>query len=76
MSTRIHLDASGAAQSPEEIDIAGVSMVADMAGALWLADEKIIVVADLHLEKGSSLARRRGPNRSGAPPGTWPSAAR
>lgn len=59
MSTRIPLDTSGAAQSPEEIDIAGVSMVVDMAGALWLADEKIIVVADLHLEKGSSLARRR-----------------
>ena len=59
MSTRIPPDASGAAQRPEEIDIAGVSMVVDVAGALWLAHENMIVVADLHLEKGSSLAQRR-----------------
>lgn len=52
-------DPLGAAQRPEEIEIAGVRLVADVAGALWLADEKILVVADLHLEKGSSLARRR-----------------
>ena len=27
-------------------------------GALWWADERLLVVADLHLEKGSSFARR------------------
>jgi hypothetical protein len=28
------------------------------SGALWLADDRALVVADLHLEKGSSYAAR------------------
>src|SRR5262245_32451995 len=39
------------------IDINGVRMVADRSGALWWAEERLLVVADLHLEKGSSFAR-------------------
>ncbi len=31
---------------------------ADPAGALYWPDEKLVIVADLHLEKGSSFARR------------------
>jgi DNA ligase-associated metallophosphoesterase len=42
----------------EEITLAGVTLVADRAGALYWADEGLLVVADLHLEKGSSFARR------------------
>lgn len=33
-------------------------VVPDHSGALWLPDECTLVVADLHLEKGSSYARR------------------
>jgi DNA ligase-associated metallophosphoesterase len=40
------------------MDIAGVTAVLDPAGALWLAGSRTLVVADLHLEKGSSFARR------------------
>ena len=39
-----------------EIILAGVTLVADPAGALYWPDEKILVVADLHLEKGSAFA--------------------
>jgi DNA ligase-associated metallophosphoesterase len=38
--------------------IASVTLVADPAGALFWPDESLLVVADLHFEKGSSLARR------------------
>jgi DNA ligase-associated metallophosphoesterase len=36
----------------------GVVLEAFRAGALWWVDERLLVVADLHLEKGSSFARR------------------
>src|SRR5947208_5453320 len=35
-----------------------VALAADCAGALCWPDEGLLVVADLHLEKGSSFARR------------------
>jgi DNA ligase-associated metallophosphoesterase len=35
-----------------------VSLVADAAGALFWPEEGVLAVADLHLEKGSSLAAR------------------
>jgi len=38
--------------------LGGVVLQADCAGALYWADEGLLVVADLHLEKGSSFARR------------------
>jgi len=40
------------------IGVAGVVLEALPAGALWWADERLLVVADLHLEKGSAFARR------------------
>src|SRR3954469_5205743 len=40
------------------VTIAGVTMVADLSGALFWEDERLLVVSDLHLEKGSSFARR------------------
>jgi DNA ligase-associated metallophosphoesterase len=36
----------------------GVMIEALTEGALWWADERLLIVADLHLEKGSSFARR------------------
>jgi DNA ligase-associated metallophosphoesterase len=41
-----------------EIVIAGVTLVADPAGALYWPEEKFLVAADLHLEKGSAYAAR------------------
>ena len=38
---------------------AGADIALDPAGALWLPASRTLVVADLHLEKASSLARRR-----------------
>jgi DNA ligase-associated metallophosphoesterase len=40
------------------VDIAGVILVADLSGALYWERERLLVVSDLHLEKGSSYAAR------------------
>jgi DNA ligase-associated metallophosphoesterase len=40
------------------IGVAGVTLVADCAGALYWPDEGLLAVSDLHLEKGSSFAER------------------
>jgi len=49
-----------AAQRDEEhaVALAGAEIVADPSGALYWPDERILVVADLHLEKGSAFAKR------------------
>ena len=58
----------GAAASPNdgcggmggaEVEIAGMSLVLDCAGALYWPDAGLLAVSDLHLEKGSSFAARR-----------------
>jgi DNA ligase-associated metallophosphoesterase len=41
-----------------EIDVAGVTFAVDLAGALFWEEQSLIVVSDLHLEKGSSFAAR------------------
>ncbi len=40
------------------VGVMGVVLEAFLEGALWWADERLLCVADLHLEKGSSFARR------------------
>ena len=40
------------------IDVADVTLVADLSGALFWEDESLLVVSDLHQEKGSSFATR------------------
>jgi uncharacterized protein len=40
------------------LSVRGVSLVADLTGALYWPEEGALIVADLHLEKGSSFARR------------------
>lgn len=40
------------------IRMAGRELLADASGALFLREERMLVVADLHLEKSSSFARR------------------
>jgi DNA ligase-associated metallophosphoesterase len=39
-------------------DLAGVTFIADLSGALLWEAERLLVVSDLHLEKGSSFAAR------------------
>ncbi len=39
-------------------DIAGVHMLADVSGALFWPEQRLLIVSDLHLEKGSSYAMR------------------
>jgi DNA ligase-associated metallophosphoesterase len=43
---------------PPTIRLAGAALLADPSGALYWPDEETLIVADLHLEKGSSHARR------------------
>src|SRR5579863_949611 len=49
------------AQSPcggLAFELAGAEALLRPSGALWLAGERLLVVADLHLEKGSAYAAR------------------
>jgi DNA ligase-associated metallophosphoesterase len=41
-----------------KVMIADVRFVADVSGALFWHEQRLLVVSDLHLEKGSSYARR------------------
>ena len=41
------------------LNICDVSLVADCAGILYWPEERMLVVSDLHFEKGSSFAARR-----------------
>jgi DNA ligase-associated metallophosphoesterase len=38
--------------------LAGREIVLDCSGAMWLPEERLLVVSDLHFEKGSHFARR------------------
>jgi DNA ligase-associated metallophosphoesterase len=40
------------------MDIAGITLLADLSGALLWDEQRLLVVSDLHLEKGSSFAAR------------------
>jgi uncharacterized protein len=62
-----HFRASGnlAAGSPpsrgraeDVLTVASITLVADPAGAIYWPEEKLLAVADLHLEKGSAFAAR------------------
>lgn len=53
---------NAAAQTAEREEAAfllgRLAIVPDLSGALWLPEERTLVVADLHLEKGSAYAAR------------------
>ena len=40
------------------VTIADVTLLADLSGALFWHEQRLLVVSDLHLEKGSSFAAR------------------
>jgi uncharacterized protein len=48
----------GAVAAADEITMSGVTLLADPLGALYWPEQQLLCVADLHLEKGSSFARR------------------
>ena len=54
MHAKAKLDQNRAAP----IAISGIAFLADLSGALYWDDERLLVVSDLHLEKGSSFATR------------------
>ena len=41
-----------------KVTVADVTFVADLSGALFWQEQRLLVVSDLHLEKGSSFAMR------------------
>src|SRR6188508_3819527 len=41
-----------------KVMVADVTFVADLSGALFWQEQRLLVVSDLHLEKGSSFATR------------------
>jgi DNA ligase-associated metallophosphoesterase len=47
-----------AVASHSALDVAGVALLADLSGALFWQEQRLLVVSDLHLEKGSSFAAR------------------
>ncbi|MCL7998014.1 ligase-associated DNA damage response endonuclease PdeM [Brucella sp. 21LCYQ03] len=49
---------NGEAYSLAHSEVRGVATIYDPCGALYLPDLHMLVVSDLHLEKGSSFARR------------------
>jgi DNA ligase-associated metallophosphoesterase len=52
------LDDESSAVGIAVMEVAGEAFVADLSGALFWEDESLLVVSDLHLEKGSSFATR------------------
>jgi hypothetical protein len=52
------LFAMGQKRSQQGVTVACVTLVADLFGALFWEEERLLVVSDLHLEKGSSFAAR------------------
>lgn len=57
-SAPIEIALEAGSHKEHALTLAGVSLIADPAGALYWPEEKLLVVADLHLEKGSSFAAR------------------
>lgn len=49
-----------AAAPAQTITLLDARLTADPSGALWWADERLLAVADLHLEKGSAFAVKTG----------------
>jgi DNA ligase-associated metallophosphoesterase len=48
----------GQGETSEAFMLGRLALVPDLSSALWLPDERTLVVADLHLEKGSAYAAR------------------
>lgn len=58
MTAYAHSSEQDPAARRATVTVAGVTLVADLSGALFWEEERLLVVSDLHLEKGSSFAVR------------------
>jgi DNA ligase-associated metallophosphoesterase len=58
VTARAQTDDGISAAHGATLDVVGVSFIADLSGALFWEEQSLLVVSDLHLEKGSSFARR------------------
>ena len=56
--TRARSIENGQTTQASTFEIAGISLLADLSGALFWEAQRLLVVSDLHLEKGSSFAAR------------------
>lgn len=58
MTAATAMPAKRLGESSETFMLGRLALVPDLSGALWLPEERTLVVADLHLEKGSAYAAR------------------
>ena len=58
MTAAVQTSEDGQAAHAWAVIIAGVAFHADLSGALFWEEQRLLVVSDLHLEKGSSFAER------------------
>jgi DNA ligase-associated metallophosphoesterase len=58
-ATTAALRANQSSASAARLTLSGVDFLADLSGALFHEGERLLIVADLHLEKGSAYAARR-----------------
>jgi uncharacterized protein len=58
VTTRTRSPEQASAARTGTMNVAGVTLIADLSGALFWEEQSLLVVSDLHLEKGSSFATR------------------
>ena len=58
MTVAAAVPAKGPGETGEAFMLGRLALVPDLSAALWLPEERTLVVADLHLEKGSAYAAR------------------
>lgn len=58
MTARVRASEDDRVSRVSAVTVAGVTLIADISGALVWEEQGLLVVSDLHLEKGSSFAAR------------------
>jgi uncharacterized protein len=58
VTTRAEISGGDGISGESGVTVAGVTLVADLSGAFFWESERLLIVSDLHLEKGSSYAAR------------------
>lgn len=58
MAAGAQISGNGEAMRVATVTVSGVTFAADLSGALYWDEQRLLVVSDLHLEKGSSYAMR------------------
>jgi uncharacterized protein len=58
VTTHAQILENGPSARVSPVNIGGATLIADLSGALFWEEQRLLVVSDLHLEKGSSFATR------------------